>query len=119
MITRIERIDERLRSLEKSLLEPVDRLFLGKNGVLVLAAGFEDRALGVLKYLASSGSKGFKTILIKYEPFLDENKIEEITGLCSNLESEVMVFEYDRYDPSGGGEGLVRHAECRFASGRL
>lgn len=107
MITRVERIDDRLRSLEKPLLEPADRLFLEKNGVLVLAAGFEDRALGALKCLASSGSKGFKTILIKYNPPLEENKIKEITGLCSDLESVVIDFEYYRYNPAGGGEKLV------------
>jgi hypothetical protein len=107
MITRIERIDERLRSLEKPLLKTAGRLFLEKNGVLVLAAGFEDRALGALKCLAASSSKGFKTILIKYKPFLEENKIKEIKELCSHLESEVIDFEYDRYNPAGGGEKLV------------
>jgi len=112
MITRVKRIDEQLQALEKPKLKTINRLFLNNKSTLVLAAGFEDRALGALKCLAVSNSKGFKTILIKYKPYLSENKIQEIKKLCSLLESQVIEFEYDRYDPTGGGQELVNLLEA-------
>lgn len=108
MITRVERIDNRLYSFAKPRIESIETLYLGKNGTLILAAGFEDRALGVLNLLKASNSKGFKTILIEYKPRLEENKILEITELCREMGSEIIPFPYDRYDPSGGGEILVQ-----------
>ncbi len=109
MITRVERIDDHLLSFNKPLIEPTSQLSLDKDGTLIIAAGFEDRALGVLNLLASSHCKNFKTILIQYEPLLAENKIREITNLCQNMNSQITVFEYNRYNPAGGGEMLVQH----------
>lgn len=106
MITRVERIDDRLRSLNKPLIRPISHLALDENGTLILAAGFEDRALASLNLLASTHSKNFKTILILYKPLLEENKIQEITSLCQSMNSRITIFEYNRYVPAGGGEML-------------
>ena len=111
MITRVERIDDKLRSLTKPGLEMVSRLSLKPEDTLVLAAGFEDRCLGSLHYLEASGSKGFTAILIKYEPHLEENRIDEIKQRLQKLDAREEEMIYDRHNPAGGGEVLAEKLE--------
>lgn len=107
MTKRIERVDDRLRSIEKPQLELINEIHIERDDLVVLVAGFEDRALGVLDRITSSGCSGFKAVVINYKPFLNENKIQKIHKLCSNLNAEIIDLTYDRHDPAGAGERLV------------
>jgi hypothetical protein len=107
MIKRVERADDRLRSIEKPQLELLNKIHLEDNDLVVLVAGFEDRALGVIDRINSSACSGFKAVVIHYEPSLNENKIQKIHRLCSNLNAEIINLTYNRHDPAGAGEDLV------------
>lgn len=107
MITRVERVDERLRLIKKPQLEQLNNIYISNNDLIILVAGFEDRALGVLDRINSSGCSGFKAIIINYKPFLNENKIQEIHKLCGELNAEIIDFTYNRDDPADAGEELV------------
>ncbi|MCK4762634.1 MAG: hypothetical protein KAW12_10595 [Candidatus Aminicenantes bacterium] len=107
MAKRIERIDDKLSSLQKPTLEVLDKLFINKNDLLILAAGFEDRALGVLEQAASVMSRDFKIIVIEYEPSLEKNKNKEICEICQDIGAEIIKLTYNRYNPEGAGGTLV------------
>lgn len=105
------RIDKRLRSLDKPFLVSIEALKLQGDDVLVLCAGFEDRALGCLQKALDSTSNKFTTIIVEYSPYIKENKLEEIKALCDKVELEKRIVTYDRKNPAGFGENILRHLE--------
>jgi len=119
MIYRVERIDEKLRTLPKPILEPIKEIFLEPEDTLILAADLEDRCLGSLKYMEASGSKGFTAILIQYEPHLEENRMVDIMQSLSRMGARVDEMTYDRCNPVGGGEALVEKLEKLGRTGAI
>lgn len=104
MIQRVERIDDKLRSISKPELQCINSVPIQKGDVLILAAGFEDRSLGVLKRIAFSGGSGFTAIILEYIPFLKENKLKEIKDFCQELGVHTHSLTYNRQNPEGIGE---------------
>src|SRR5258705_8182047 len=109
---RLLRLDEELEVLKKPPLEPVRALELEETDSLILCAGFEERALGMLKS-AIANSERFNVVVVEYLPFVPENRIEEINGVCEMAHLEVRHLTYDRQNPSGFGDRLVEEA-ARF-----
>lgn len=105
---RILRKDERLAALAKPSLESFDKVFLTSGDVLVVCAGFEERAVGVLRHAVKTGT-GFKVLIIDYLPAYPDNRIDELIGLCRDSQLEWDRVTYDRQNPAGFGEILVRH----------
>ncbi len=103
---RVQRIDDKLRQLEKPLLCVMQKLSLSKEDVLIVSAGFEDRAIEVLRRVVSEGSQGSMVIVFTYLPTLKENKKEDIAKLCSDGGLHPIYIEYDRHSPSGIGDKL-------------
>ena len=54
--------DEQLTKLAKPSVMNIDHFILGRNDLLIACAGFEDRALAVLRD-ASSGGASFTVLL--------------------------------------------------------
>ena len=78
-MSRVERIDHQLRSLNKPKLELMGNISLNSSeDFLILCAGFEDRSVEILKKLISNGSSNFNILLIKYLPELSQNKFDDI-----------------------------------------
>ncbi len=73
---------------------------------LLLAAGFEERSLGVLKALAKRDEK-FAVFMVRYLPLVPENRAEEIVSFCNENRIDVIELEYDRRDPRNFGEILL------------
>jgi hypothetical protein len=119
MTGRIDRIDDRLQSLPKPPLKRIDDISIGSRDVLILAAGFEDRATGILERLVSANCSGFTTIIIDYRPKYKENKIHKIEELCHRLNTRIVHFLYDRHDPGGAGEQLVEQLDQHNIEGRI
>ena len=107
MILTVERVDEKLRAAAKPVLRKMDGIRLDKDDVFVLAAGFEDRVLGALKRISSLGQTGFNAIVIEYLPYIEENKLNEITDLLKQLDCRIHRITYDRREPSGIGNTLL------------
>lgn len=76
---------------------------------LLLAAGFEERSLGILKALAKREKK-FTVLMIRYLPLISENRAEEIINFCIENRIDVIELEYDRRDPRNFGAALLEAA---------
>jgi hypothetical protein len=105
--------DEMLASLRKPALESVGAFALSPEDWLVVCGGFEDRALAILKSAASNRTP-FNVVLIPYEPFLTENKTDDIRRICRNGGIRVVELSYNRQEPAGFGSILVEAlSTCR------
>jgi hypothetical protein len=103
---RVVRPDERLAALTKPAIQPTVRFQLQPGDCLVVCAGFENRATGLLRNVISA-SESFAVILIDYLPFILENELGEIRRLCDTAGREVNEITYDRQDPTGFGSRLL------------
>jgi hypothetical protein len=101
----ILRLDERLSVLAKPELEPFEDVCLGRQDIVVVCAGFEERSVGVLRS-AVSKSLGFKVLIIDYRPYFAGNRIGELLDLCGKANLEVHGLTYDRRAPAGFGDML-------------
>jgi len=106
-LEKVLRIDKKLFFLEKPPLLSVDKVGLSQGDVLVLCAGFEDRAVRALNHSINLGEKGFSVIVIDYLPFVEENRIGEINEKCHSHGIPVQYLQYDRPNPSGIGNRLL------------
>ncbi len=105
--------DEILASLRKPVMESVGAFALSPEDWLVVCGGFEDRALAILKSAASNKIR-FNVVLIPYEPFLSENKTDEIRRICRDSGIRVLELPYNRQEPAGFGSILVEAlSACR------
>jgi len=104
---RILRIDERLAALVKPEIESFDNVSFVQGDVLIVCAGFEERAVGILRGAVQSGV-GFKVLIIDYLPPYPDNRIDEILSLCNESKLEYDRLTYDRRNPAGFGEALVQ-----------
>ncbi len=89
------RLDKRLLAFAKPPLVAIDKVELYRDDVLVLCAGFEDRALGCLQKALDSKSSNFETIIVEYLPFIKQNKLQEIERLCVCAGSKIKKETYD------------------------
>lgn len=99
---RIVRPDERLAALTKPALQPTAQFQLQTADCLIVCAGFEERAMGVLKN-ALAGGTDFAVIIIDYLPFILENRLAEIRALCRTANLKATEITYDRQNPAGFG----------------
>lgn len=103
------RVDKRLRAFVKPPLATITKLEMYHDDVFILCAGFEDRALGCLKNAIDSKSEKFETIIVEYLPFIRQNKLQEIEELCARAGSKIKKETYDRENPAGFGDNILRH----------
>jgi len=115
-MNRLMRIDERLAAMAKPALEPVTAIDLAQDDCLVLCAGFEDRASAVLKSTVAQ-SAGFRVVTVAYEPFIPANRTDEIRGIVTGAGVDSREIVYDRMNPAGLGDDLLR--EVADVRGRL
>jgi hypothetical protein len=108
-VTAVMRVDQRLAAMAKPDLTPVDSIRLEKGDILILCAGFEDRAVTALNFAIKDGSREFSLILIEYLPLVAENRASEIKKICEMAKIRFHVIQYDRRDPGGIGNELVNH----------
>lgn len=102
---RVFRPDEILAAVGKPELVSTNQFELNSDDCLVVCAGFEDRAIGVIEKTAH-GSK-FNVLVIEYLPFVPENRLEALTTLCRVRGLPFSKLTYDRQNPAGFGEALL------------
>ena len=117
MINRVLRIDERLRDIAKPPLEEIDSIKLLEGDALILCAGFEDRAIELLKRIASTTNDQINIIIYDYRPYVDENRLTEIKCICDIRGIPFHVIGYDRENPANAGD--VLWDSIRDIQGRL
>src|SRR6266446_1796344 len=105
--------DEQLAALAKPSLERVAKFVLLPEDWLVICAGFEDRVLAVLQS-AVLGQTPFNVLLVRYEPFFQENKVDAILDTAQRTGVSVTEATYNRQEPAGFGSTIVEKlSTCR------
>lgn len=113
---RIERMEQRLRLVKPPPLIVVDAPELTPDDVLVVCAGFEERALGTLRLAARIGASGFKVVGVHYKPAVSENRESEMAALCTKCSAELHIVTYDRENPEGAGLRVMAAAATAHGS---
>jgi hypothetical protein len=108
--------DERLAALTKPILEPVTQFELTADDWLIVCAGFEDRALGVLQNAVSGGNR-FNVLIVDYRPFFPENRLNAIRTICQDAHLNGIELLYNREEPAGFGAALIE--KLSFVAGRI
>jgi len=98
--------EEKLAALPKPSLDAISQLDLTSDDWLVICAGFEERGLEALKKATASRSP-FNILIILYEPFLPENKADELRQLCTVSGANYIEATYDRQNPAAFGSILL------------
>ena len=104
---RVLRVDEWLRQLPHPELQVITAPKLGSDDVLLTCAGFEDRAIEVLRRAVSAGCRGFRVLCIEYLPELSANQGEEIASLCAQAQGTLESLTFDREHPAGAAERIL------------
>lgn len=99
--------DEILSVMPKPQLETVDRFPLSPEDWLVVCGGFEDRAAAILKSATASNTP-FNVVLVLYEPFVAQNRADDIRKICRDAGIRVVELSYNREEPAGFGNTLVK-----------
>lgn len=98
MISRIVRRDERLRSIELpglgALSDPPR-----SGDLIVLCAGFEERATALIDECMLRGVQGLQIIVIGYEPEHDDNRMVDVIARCQKVSENITRVTYDRAAP--------------------
>lgn len=106
----VERIDHKIRKLQKPEVSLISEVEIGEGDILVLAAGFEDRCIEVLSRAIIKNKCNFSLLLIKYLPQVQDNKSDEILELCNANKIKTFEITYDRGNPVGIGDRFLEVA---------
>jgi hypothetical protein len=104
---RVLRLDEHLIGMHWPEMVARETLVLGPADTLVMCAGFEDRAMEVLRRAIAAGSKNFGVLCVNYLPAIAENRSAEVQQLCSHVGAKCDMVTYNREEPAGAGERLL------------
>jgi len=91
----------KLKLIPKPELVNFDSSEISEGDVLVICAGFEDRALSVLEHSVSSGCLFSSVLMFEYLPYLQQNKSDSIVELCRKNGIDLVRVTYDRGNPAG------------------
>jgi hypothetical protein len=101
----VKRVDDLLRSLKKPKIATLRNLAFREGDLLVLCAGFEDRAVHIIRKINKNKLR-LEVLLINYLPFIKENKSKEIIKICKRLKLSFSEIVYDRENPAGAGQNI-------------
>lgn len=107
MVTRIDRA-----LLEKNWprLEVFDiKSKVMQGDTLVVASGFEERALAVIKDACDAGISDLNVIAFEYFPELVQNRTSAIQEACCLPGWSLHLIRYDRNDPTGAFQAMSSH----------
>ena len=105
--------DEWLAALAKPSVETVTQFTMDPSDWLIICAGFEERALAILQN-AIAMQRSFNVLLIRYEPFFQENKSDIILKILQHARINVSEVTYNRQEPTGFGNTLLEKLSvCR------
>jgi hypothetical protein len=113
MNSKIIRPDEWLGELNKSALSYLNRIEITPEDWIILCVGFEERAINVLQKAVDTKIQ-FNVLLIRYEPFFEENRLNTILDICRQAHVNIVEIIYNRQEPAGfGAIMLEKLAYCK------
>lgn len=108
---RVVRVDEQLGGISAPQLELAASASFDADDVIIVCAGFEDRATEVLKRAVSTGARGFRVVCVEYLPLNPSNRSDEIRELCERAGARRETWAYDRRSPAGAADELLRRSQ--------
>jgi hypothetical protein len=106
---KFHRTDRALASAALPSLRKIEGPECQAGDVLVLAAGFEERALAVLSSLEKLNVNELLIICIEYLPQINENQNQKLQDICDRGGWNYLRLTYDRCDPAGAYSNLESH----------
>ncbi len=104
---KVTRIDERLNALAYPSLVSVETPELNEGDVLLMCAGFEERAVEVLRRAVLGGRRGFAVICVDYLPAVSANQNAEVEHLCQAAGAALRMIQFDREQPAGAARAIL------------
>lgn len=102
------RIDRDLNLANWPEQHKIDSINFKGGDALLVCGGFEDRAMTILSKAAAAKSSSLTVLDFEYLPSVDSNHFQEISNLCCNLGWKHIRIEYDRCNPSGIFEVVLK-----------
>jgi hypothetical protein len=102
------RIDRDLSIANWPEQQKIDSVNFKPGDVLLVCGGFEDRAMTILNKAAATKSNGLTVLNFEYLPSVESNHFQEISELCFNFGWKHIRIEYDRCNPSGVFEVVLK-----------
>jgi hypothetical protein len=96
-----------MAAIGKPDLQPTTAFDLTQDDCLVVCAGFEDRASAVLES-ALTRCPAFQAIVVAYAPLVLANRLDDLRRLCRDAGIVSREIVYDRMNPAGFGDALLR-----------
>ena len=104
---KISRLDEKLHDLSLPALKEENEIDFKCGDIVVVCAGFEDRAKKVLEQIIERKIEGIFVFIVLYEPIIIENTLNELLSLCEKANIEASKITYNRKHPDGVGIDIV------------
>ncbi len=104
---KISRLDEKLHALSLPALKEENEIDFKCGDVVVVCAGFEDRAKKVLEQIIAREIREIFVFIVIYEPTVTENKSNELLDLCKKSNIETTTITYNRKNPDGAGIDIL------------
>ena len=108
----IVRPDDHLRAFSWPALREVESPSIDKDSCLVVCAGFEDRAVHIIRRIQEAGISRPHVVMIAYLPYSEANRIEGLREFVARGGFRVTEITYNRQEPSGNWRDAARN--CRF-----
>ena len=103
---RAQRLDDRLASVAKPEIEPIDSLPLGSSDCVIVCCGFEERCLGVPRVIERGKATRFHVLGVRYLPTVQQNRDSEVEQVSRGMDARWQDFTYDRHNPDGAGDAI-------------
>lgn len=87
-------------------LSNIEKYVFFPDDWLIVCGGFEDRAIGVLQNAVATQTP-FHILLIKYDPHLSVNRVDEVNAICRRNGLSVHEVVYNLQSPSGFGDTVA------------
>jgi hypothetical protein len=108
---RVARLDEQLGGISAPQLEVATTVSFSAEDVVIVCAGFEDRATEVLRRAVSAGAHDFRVLCVEYLPPNPKNRSQEVRELCERAGARCETWTYDRENPADAADELLRRAQ--------
>lgn len=95
------RLHHLVREIQWPEVDPFTVSSVRPGDVVVVSAGFEERAVALLKALQKARTPKLTVIAFEYKPELAQNKYEWLAATCHDMGWAHVRITYDRCDPAG------------------
>ncbi len=109
----------KVTSIAAPMLKPLEMDSLAPSSLYIGAAGFEDRALAVLKSLETVGGRFHHAVAVDYRPYNPRNRRSEFEEKARAICDHISWESYNRFQPEQFAEALIRIRDLSRSSSEV